>query len=236
MLRHAFLIVMSGLFLVPIYIAVVNVFKTREDIFANPLSIPLSRLTFDNILRNISTPSFDLGTAYATSVVLSGLTVALVVAMAAAMSYVISRNRHRLFRYAYLLLLAGLMVPAQVILLPLVQVLSPQQLDESARLDGAGELLIFGRIIYPLLGPAVASVIIFIALWTWNDFVNPLIILGTSRYYTITIGVYRAVGQYVQKWEDVFAIVFMAIFPVIIFYVIMQKRFVSGLTAGALKA
>ena len=66
-LRHAFLIVMSGLFLVPIYIAVVNVFKTREDIFANPLSIPLSRLTFDNILRNISTPSFDLGTAYATS-------------------------------------------------------------------------------------------------------------------------------------------------------------------------
>ena len=187
MLRHAFLIVMSGLFLVPIYIAVVNVFKTREDIFANPLSIPLSRLTFDNILRNISTPSFDLGTAYATSVVLSGLTVALVVAMAAAMSYVISRNRHRLFRYAYLLLLAGLMVPAQVILLPLVQVLS-------------------------------------------------LIILGTSRYYTITIGVYRAVGQYVQKWEDVFAIVFMAIFPVIIFYVIMQKRFVSGLTAGALKA
>ena len=55
-LRHAFLIVMSGLFLVPIYIAVVNVFKTREDIFANPLSIPLSRLTFDNILRNINTP------------------------------------------------------------------------------------------------------------------------------------------------------------------------------------
>ena len=47
---------------------------------------------------------------------------------------------------------------------------------------------------------------------------------------------YRAVGQYVQKWEDVFAIVFMAICPVIIFYVIMQKRFVSGLTAGALKA
>lgn len=256
--------------LVPIYIAVVNVFKTREDIFANPLSIPLSRLTLDNILRNISTPSFDLGTAYATSVVLSGLTVALVVAMAAAMSYVISRNRHRLFRYAYLLLLAGLMVPAQVILLPLVQVLRqlglmftvqgllvanlawympfaafvfvgyirtvPQQLDESARLDGAGELLIFGRIIYPLLGPAVASVIIFIALWTWNDFVNPLIILGTSRYYTITIGVYRAVGQYVQKWEDVFAIVFMAVFPVIVFYVLMQKRFVSGLTAGALKA
>jgi ABC-type Fe3+ transport system permease subunit len=94
----------------------------------------------------------------------------------------------------------------------------PRQLDESARIDGASDLIIFGRIIYPLIGPATASVIIFISLWTWNDFVNPLLILGTSKFYTITIGVYRAVGQYTQRWEDVFAIVFMAIFPVIIFY------------------
>ena len=267
--RHLFLIVMSALFVVPFYIAIVNVFKTRADIFANPLSIPFARLTFDNILRNLSTASFNLGIAYSTSVVLSALTVALVVTMAAAMSYVISRKRHRFYKYAYLLLLAGLMVPAQVILLPLVQVLRrlhpmstvhgllaanlawympfaafvfvgyirtiPQQLDESARIDGANDLVIFGRIIYPLIGSAVASVV-FITLWTWNDFINPLIILGTSRFYTITIGVYRAVGQYVQKWEDVFAIVFMAIFPVIVFYLFMQKRFVSGLTAGALKA
>ena len=220
----------------------------------------------DNILRNLSTASFNLGIAYSTTVVLSTLTVALVVAMAAAMSYVISRKQHRFFKYAYLLLLAGLMVPAQIILLPLVQVLRnlhlmstvqgllvanvawympfaafvlvgyirtiPRQLDESARIDGASDVVIFARIIYPLIGPAVASVVIFITLWTWNDFINPLIILGTSRFYTITIGV----GQYVQRWEDVFAIVFMAIFPVIIFYLLMQKRFVSGLTAGALKA
>ena len=94
---------------------------------------------------------------------------------------------------------------------------------------------IFARIIYPLISPAIASVVIFVALWTWNDFVSPLIILGTSKYYTITIGVYRAIGQYVQKWEDVFAILFMAIFPVAAFYVFMQRHFVSGLTAGTLK-
>jgi raffinose/stachyose/melibiose transport system permease protein len=267
--RHSFLIVMSAIFLVPVYIAVVNVFKTRADIFASPLGIPFGRLTLDNILRNLSTPSFNLGIGYGTSLVLSGLTVTIVVALAASMSYVISRKEHRFFKYAYLLLLAGLMVPAQVILLPLIQVLRqlglmftvqgllvanlawympfaafvfvgyirtiPRQLDESARIDGASDLIIFGRIIYPLIGPATASVIIFISLWTWNDFVNPLLILGTSKFYTITIGVYRAVGQYTQRWEDVFAIVFMAIFPVIIFYLLMQKRFVSGLTAGALK-
>jgi len=268
--RHAFLLPVSALFLVPIYIAIVNVFKTREDIFANPIGIPVARLTLDNLVRNLDSPHFNVGIAYGTSLVLSGLTVALVVLLGAAMSYVISRNRHRAFSYAYLLLLAGLMVPAQVILLPLIQILRrlhlmftvqgllvanlawyipfavfvfvgyvrtiPSQLDESARLDGAGELVIFSRIIYPLIGPAIASVVIFVSLWTWNDFVNPLIILGSSKYYTITIGVYKAIGQYVQKWEDVFAIVFMAILPVAVFYLFMQRRFVSGLTAGALKA
>ena len=268
--RHAFLLPVSALFLVPIYIAIVNVFKTREDIFANPIGIPVARLTLDNLVRNLDSPHFNVGIAYGTSLVLSGLTVALVVVLGAAMSYVINRNRHRAFSYAYLLLLAGLMVPAQVILLPLIQILRrlhlmftvqgllvanlawyipfavfvfvgyvrtiPSQLDESARLDGAGELVIFARIIYPLIGPAIASVVIFVSLWTWNDFVNPLIILGSSKYYTITIGVYKAIGQYVQKWEDVFAIVFMAILPVAVFYLFMQRRFVSGLTAGALKA
>ena len=267
--RHGFLLLASAVYLVPFYIALVNVFKTRADIFANPLGIPFARLTLENLGRNLNTPYFNVGTAYATSVVLSGLTVMLLVLLGAAMSYVVSRRRERFFTVAYLLLLAGLMVPAQVVLLPLVQVLRhlrlmftlpglllanlagfmpfavfvfvgyirtiPVQIDESARLDGAGELLIFRRIIYPLIGPAVASVVIFVALWTWNDFVNPLIILGTSKYYTITIGVYRAVGQYVQKWEDVFAIVFMAVFPVAVFYVFMQRHFVSGLTAGTLK-
>lgn len=268
--RHGFLLTMGALFLVPFYLAIVNAFKTREDIFSNPLGIPVARLTLENIVRNLESPHFNLGIAYGTSFALSSLTVTIVVVLGAAMSYVISRKRHRLFNYAYLLLLAGLMVPAQVILLPLIQILRrlhlmftvqgllvanlawympfaafvfvgyvrtiPAQLDESARLDGAGDLLIFARIIYPLIGPAVASVVIFVSLWTWNDFVNPLIILGTSEYYTITIGVYRAIGQYVQKWEDVFAIVFMAIFPVVVFYLFMQRRFVSGLTAGALKA
>lgn len=263
--RHAFLLPVSALFLVPIYIAIVNVFKTREDIFANPIGIPVARLTLDNLVRNLDSPHFNVGIAYGTSLVLSGLTVALVVLLGAAMSYVISRNRHCAFSYAYLLLLAGLMVPAQVILLPLIQILRrlhlmftvqgllvanlawyipfavfvfvgyvrtiPPQLDESARLDGAGELVIFTRIIYPLIGPAIASVVIFVSLWTWNDFVNPLIILGSSKYYTITIGVYKAIGQYVQKWEDVFAIVFMAILPVAVVYLFMQRRFVSGLTA-----
>lgn len=270
LLTHAFLAAISFVFLVPFYIAVISAFKSRVDILTRPLAIPFARLTLDNIVRNLNSPNFNILIGYGTSLVLSSLTVALVVLATTAMSYVISRGRHPFLKFSYLLLLAGLLVPAQVILLPIVQILRrlhlmstvpglllanvawylpfaafifvgyirtiPVQLDESARIDGAREILIFFRIVYPLIGPAVASVVIFVALWTWNDFINPLIILGSSRFYTVTIGVYRSVGQYTQKWDDVFAIVLLAILPVAIFYLFMQRYFISGMTTGALKA
>ncbi len=87
--RHGFLLVTGGVFLVPFYIAIVNVFKTRDDIFASPLGIPFARLTLDNIARNLDTPHFNVGIAYGTSVVISSVTVALVVILGAAMSYVL---------------------------------------------------------------------------------------------------------------------------------------------------
>ena len=268
-LRNIFLVSICLLFVVPFYVAIVNVFKIREDIIRTPMAIPWGRLTLDNLARNLHSRSFNVWIGYGTSVVLSTLTVILVILTSTMMSYVICRKKHRFFRFAYILLIAGLMIPAPVILLPIVQVLrrlhlmftvqglllmnvgwympfaafvfvgymrtiSPQ-FDESARMDGAGDVRVFFRIIFPLIGPAIASVVIFVSLWTWNDFVGPLIILGSSDYYTITIGVYKAIGQFVQKWEDVFAVVFLAILPVIVFFLFMQRQFISGLTSGALK-
>jgi raffinose/stachyose/melibiose transport system permease protein len=267
--RHVFLLALSFVFMVPFYITIVNAFKKHLDIIRTPMAIPWERLTLDNLARNLFSPTFNVFIAYGTSLAISSTTVGLVVLCGGMMSYVLCRKRQVFFKYAYLFLLAGLMIPAQVILLPIVQVLrhlhlmstvqglllmniawylpfavflfvgymrtiSPQ-LDESARIDGANDVGIFFRIIFPLTRPCVASVIIFIALWTWNDFVNPLIILGSSDFYTVTIGVYRAVGVFVQRWEDVFAVVFIAIMPVIVFYLFMQRHFVGGLTAGALK-
>ncbi len=267
--RNVVLILICLLFVVPFYVAIVNVFKVREDIIRTPMAIPWDRLTLENLRRNLTSPSFNVWIGYGTSVVLSTLTVSLVILSSTMMSYVLCRKKHAFFKFAYFLLIAGLMIPAQVILLPVVQVLRrlhlmftvqglllmnvgwympfsafvfvgylrtiSSQLDESARMDGAGDLRIFFRIIFPLITPAIASVVIFIALWTWNDFVTPLIILGSSDFYTITIGIYKAIGQYVQKWEDVFAVVFLAILPVIVFFLFMQARFISGLTSGALK-
>ena len=266
---HVVLVVMSFLFLVPFYITLVNAFKVKTDIVGTPLSIPFSRLTLDNLARNIASPSFNIFIGYGTSLFLAAVTVLLVLVAGSACAYVLSRNRKSGYRYAYLLLLLGLMLPIQVILLPIVKILrtlhlmftvwgllilylgwympfavftfvgyigtiSPQ-LDESAKIDGANEVQIFFRIVMPLMGPVLTSVAIYIAVWTWNDFVSPLIILGSGKFYTVTMGIYRAIGQYTQKWDDVFAILLFAIAPLLVFFVAMQRQFISGMTSGALK-
>lgn len=264
-----FLLFMSAVFLVPFYIAIVNAFKSKADIVAAPFAIPLGRLTFDNILRNLNSPSFNILIGYGTSFVLAASTVFLVVTLASACAYVIARNSQPVYRYSYALLLIGLMLPIQVILLPIVKILraahlmfsvwgllvlyigwympfavfsfvgyigtiSPQ-LDESARIDGANEAQIFYRIVFPLMRPIITSVSIYVAVWTWNDFVSPLIILSSSKFYTVTMGIYRAIGAYTQKWDDVFAILLFAIVPLLALFVFLQRQFINGLTAGALK-
>ncbi len=109
-----------------------------------------------------------------------------------------------------------------------------KELDESAFLDGAGSFKIYMKIIFPLIKPASASVFIFCFLWVWNDFLNPLILLG-DKIYTVTIGIYRAIGQYSTAWDQIFALVFLVSIPVLLMYLVMQKYFIAGLTAGAVK-
>jgi raffinose/stachyose/melibiose transport system permease protein len=111
----------------------------------------------------------------------------------------------------------------------------PRELEEAAAIDGAGRFQIFWKIVFPLLRPATASVMIFLGVWIWNDFLNPLIILGPSKGTTITTGIYRAIGQYQADFGQVFTLMFLATLPVLIFYLALQKDFVKGLTGGATK-
>jgi raffinose/stachyose/melibiose transport system permease protein len=88
-------------------------------------------------------------------------------------------------------------------------------------------------IVFPLLRPATASVTIFLGVWIWNDFIDPLIILGPSRGTTVTTGIYRSIGQYQADFGSVFALMVLATLPVLIFYLALQRHFVKGLTSGA---
>ena len=111
----------------------------------------------------------------------------------------------------------------------------PESLDESAYIDGANTITIFFRIIFPLLKPCTATAIILMGMWIWNDFLNPLYILGSTAGRTITTGIYNAIGAYTSKWNLVFANVILASLPIVILYLCMQKQFMNGLTAGAVK-
>ena len=109
---------------------------------------------------------------------------------------------------------------------------TPIELEESAAMDGAGQLRIFFSIIIPLLKPCTTTVAIFIGVSMWNDFVTPLII---GQVKTITVGIYTAIGPHASNWGQVFAFVLFACLPIIIAYIAAQKQFVAGLTAGAVK-
>src|SRR6266511_538058 len=108
----------------------------------------------------------------------------------------------------------------------------PVELEDAAAIDGATRTQVFWRIVFPLLRPATASVLIFLGVWIWNDFLDPLIILGPSQVTTI---IYRAIGQYQANFGTVFALMFLATLPVLVFYLALQKHFVKGLTGGATK-
>lgn len=108
----------------------------------------------------------------------------------------------------------------------------PVDLEESASLDGATPFQRFRMVIFPLLKPVTATVMIFVGLGIWNDFQTPLL-MGNVK--TITVGIYTAIGPYSANWGIVFAYVLFAALPVVILYLLAQKSFVAGLTSGALK-
>ncbi|NUW35615.1 carbohydrate ABC transporter permease [Nonomuraea sp. SMC257] len=111
----------------------------------------------------------------------------------------------------------------------------PIEIEQAAAIDGARRLRIFWQVVFPLLRPASASVLIFLGVWIWNDFLNPLIILGPAEGTTVTVGIYRAIGEHQQDYGAVFALMFLATLPILVFYLAFQKHFVKGLTAGASK-
>ncbi|GLW09286.1 sugar ABC transporter permease [Microtetraspora sp. NBRC 13810] len=111
----------------------------------------------------------------------------------------------------------------------------PLELEQAAELDGAGKVRVFWQVVFPLLRPASASVLIFLGVWIWNDFLTPLIILGPDSGTTVTVGVYRAIGQHQSDFGAVFAFMFLATLPILVFYLALQKNFVKGLTGGAVK-
>ena len=113
--------------------------------------------------------------------------------------------------------------------------LIPEELSNSARIDGCSEPKIFFRIILPLIRPALAAVAIINFIPIWNDFWFPLLLVRTDNVKTIPLATALLYGQYETNFGLIFSVLVSASLPVIIFYLIMSRQFIKGLSSGALK-
>ncbi len=111
----------------------------------------------------------------------------------------------------------------------------PRDLEEAAFVDGAGVFRTFWQIVFPLLRPVTATLVIFNTIWTWNDFLLSYLFLSSTDKATLTMQVYNGVGQYFTDWSIMMPMLVLAMLPMVIFYLFMQRHIVSGLTAGSLK-
>jgi raffinose/stachyose/melibiose transport system permease protein len=112
----------------------------------------------------------------------------------------------------------------------------PVELEEAARVDGAGPARVFFRIILPLLGPTIATATILICLYVWNDVFYALFVIG-GRIDTLPLNLYQVAssGLYLQNWHLIFAYIILMSLPLLITFVVMQRRIISGITSGAVK-
>jgi len=108
----------------------------------------------------------------------------------------------------------------------------PRDYEEAARVDGAGTIRIYLRVVLPLLRPITGTVAILTGLFIWNDFFVSLIFLSGSKHQTLPVAVYTFVGEYLTQWQLVFATVLIALAPVFLFFVVAQKQMIRGFSGG----
>jgi len=111
----------------------------------------------------------------------------------------------------------------------------PDEILDSARVDGAGEWGIFWRIIVPLSQPVIAVMAILFFTASWNDYIWPLVVLTKDQMFTVSLGLPTLVGPYSQEYGAVMAGSFLSTVPIMIIFLIMQRRFIEGITQDAVK-
>ncbi|RYV49630.1 carbohydrate ABC transporter permease [Pengzhenrongella frigida] len=112
----------------------------------------------------------------------------------------------------------------------------PQELEEAARVDGAGPLRVFATMILPMLVPVLSTATILICLYIWNDVFYAFFVVG-GRVQTLPLNLYNvaSAGLYLNNWHLIFAYVILMSLPLLLVFVVAQRKIISGITAGAVK-
>jgi multiple sugar transport system permease protein len=111
----------------------------------------------------------------------------------------------------------------------------PDEILESARMDGASEWRILRSIVFPVARPGMATLAIFTFLGAWNDFLWPLIVTNSDEMRTMPVGLALLARKNASNWGDTMAGTVLTAAPLILMFLVLQRRFIEGLTAGSVK-
>ncbi|MEW9701185.1 carbohydrate ABC transporter permease [Paenibacillus sp. SI8] len=112
----------------------------------------------------------------------------------------------------------------------------PLEVEEAAVMDGCSPYGVFFRIVFPLLRPIMVTVIILNCLWIWNDYLLPVLVIGSNHdLTTIPLAVTRFFGQYTKQWDMALPGLAIGVTPIIVFFLFLQKYIVEGITSGSVK-
>ncbi len=108
----------------------------------------------------------------------------------------------------------------------------PAEYEEAATIDGASPFRTYVQVVFPLLAPATGTISIMTGIIVWNDFFTPLIFLNGSSAATLPVVVYSYVSGIIVQWNNIFAVLIVALLPITVLYLIMQRRFIQGFSGG----
>jgi alpha-1,4-digalacturonate transport system permease protein len=133
------------------------------------------------------------------------------------------------------LIIPGAATPTGVFLLRQYMLTIPDDLIQSARIDGASEWRIYWQVILPLAAPALAVLAIFSVMWRWNDFLWPLIVVSKSELFTLQVGLNAFQGELNQQWNYILAMTVLTLLPITIVFAFLEKYITSGIATTGMK-
>jgi len=263
--RGTVLVTAALVMVAPIAWAVLSSMKSKNELAERTPSLLPDQLSLSNYTEALD--RFDFVRYFTNSVIVTVAATVLTLTINSMAAFALAKYNFRGRNALFLLTLATIMIPLQVILLPVYRVVSdlgmtnsllgliippaatptgvfllrqymlslPDELLEAARIDGAGELRIFLRIVLPLCRPALAVVAIFSVIWRWNDFLWPRIVAQKESVHTLPVALARMNSELVVPFNLVLAMSVMSILPVIILFLLMQRQIISGIAQTGLK-
>lgn len=256
------LLIIAGISLVPFIYMIITSLKVTYDSFSFDLSF--SSLTFENYINIFSNESF-LRYFFNTSIIaFSGVILSLVLSTLAAYAFAKMdfKGNDKIFLFMIMTLIVPsqvIMIPLYIIMknlgwintywaliLPIPSAFGvfimrqailnvPKELIESAKIDGCSDFKILIRIVVPLIKPALITLAIFTFMGAWNEFLWPLIVTTKDSMRTLTVGLSTIQNQYITNYGSMMAAATLTFLPPFIFYIILQSKFVEGVSLSGIK-